>query len=192
MFKRVTVAVAAALVLGVVAAPTAASASQSWRPEAKAPAGGIYIESSVDPKESSAIQSSYEKTLGEKKSNLYTYVAKVPETWQTETAAREVAEAWKLDREKDSLLFYDAQGGKTFVWPATTANEKLASSLPANLNTSAFAQLLPKLYQPTLQQEKIDSSQSSFQGFVYGWIAPLFVMVLLLTLLFTISKRMFY
>jgi len=192
MFRRVTVAVATALVLGIVAAPSAASASQSWQPEVKAPAGGIYIEPTVDPKESSAIQSSYEKTLGDKKSNLYTYVAKVPETWATETAARAVAKAWKLDREKDSLLFYDAQGGKAFVWPATTANAERTSSLPANLNTSAFAQSIPKLYEPTLQQEKNAELQKNTNGLLYGWLLPLTIMFILITYLITVGKRMFY
>lgn len=148
----------AVLALGIAIGPAAtAGASQNWEPANKPKSESIYIEPDIPTEDANAIQTSYEVTLGSKKTSTYTYVAKVPETWDTETAARAIVSKWKLNRSTDSLILYDALGKKAFIWPNVEENRDVTSKLPTTLDASTFAKKLTSIYKPALQYEKAES-----------------------------------
>lgn len=148
MLKKIVLgAVAASLGAMIVLAPATAMAEQTWTPEgSKAPKSGIYIDPKVDDEQANTIASAFDEQVGDEDTSRYIYVVKLPETVNVETAARQTAENWKLDRTDESLVFYDAQGGKAFVWPATEANKKDISELPKFADANTFAKQIPTLY----------------------------------------------
>jgi len=148
MLKKIVLgAVAASLGAMIVLAPATAMAEQTWTPEgSKAPKSGIYIDPKVDDEQANTIASAFDEQVGDEDTSRYIYVVKLPETVNVETAARQTAEKWKLDRTDESLVFYDAQGGKAFVWPATEANKKDISELPKFADANTFAKQIPTLY----------------------------------------------
>lgn len=130
----------------LVLAPFKAHADQTWTPLKDKPASHIAIEDAIPADESNEIQSAFERTLNGDEAKRYVYVGRLPETFDLETAARQTADIWKLDRTKDSLLFYDELGQHTFIWPATEENTKVVDSLPTVLNANDFAGQFSKLY----------------------------------------------
>jgi len=148
MLKKIVLgAVAASLGAMIVLAPATAMAEQTWTPEgSKAPKSGIYIDPKVDDEQANTIASAFDEQVGDEETSRYIYVVKLPETVNVETAARQTAEKWNLDRTDESLVFYDAQGGKAFVWPATEANKKDISELPKFADANTFAKQIPTLY----------------------------------------------
>jgi len=145
--RRTVLGTLAFLILALlVLSPFKAHADQTWEPVKEKPASRIAIEKAVPVDEFNQIQSAFEKTLDGSEATRYVYVGRLPETFDLEAAARQVADTWKLDRTKDSLLFYDELGQHAFVWPATEANAKTVSELPTVLNASDFAGQFQKLY----------------------------------------------
>lgn len=145
--RRTVLGTLAFLILALlVLSPFKAHANQTWDPVKEKPDSRIAIEKAVSADESNQIQSAFEKTLDGSEATRYVYVGRLPETFDLEAAARQVAETWKLDRTKDSLLFYDELGQHAFIWPATEANAKTVSELPTVLNASDFAGQFQKLY----------------------------------------------
>lgn len=145
--RRTVLGTLAFLILALlVLSPFKAHANQTWDPVKEKPVSRIAIEKAVPADESNQIQSAFEKTLDGSEATRYVYVGRLPETFDLEAAARQVADTWKLDRTKDSLLFYDELGQHAFIWPATEANAKTVSELPTVLNASDFAGQFQKLY----------------------------------------------
>lgn len=148
MFKKLILgAVATGLGAMIILAPAAATAEQSWTPEGdKAPKSGIYIDPKVDEDQANTVASAFDEQVGDEDTSRYIYMVRLPETVNVETAARQTADKWKLDRTSESLVFYDAQGGKAFIWPSTEENKKDLSKLPDFANASDFAKQLPTFY----------------------------------------------
>lgn len=166
----------------LVLSPFKAHADQTWEPLKEKPASHIAVEKSVPTDESNEIQSAFERTLNGGEAKRYVYVGRLPETFDLETAARQTADAWKLDRTKDSLLFYDELGQHAFIWPATEENTKTVDSLPTVLNASDFAGQFGKLY--TGDDETSNADQSVVQATsVLKPLLPLFVIVVALVVL---------
>jgi hypothetical protein len=164
MVRKTVIAVFAALAsLFIFAAPVMATPAQPWEPSPEAPNSGVYVEPGVDEETRNAVQSAYEATLEGTTSTRYTYVSKLPETWDIQTAARTVAEVWELDRLKDSILFYDAQGKKAFIWPATTANTAALEALRSPVTTEALTESFASLYEtaPAAAGETEDTSEAA-------------------------------
>jgi len=164
MLKKLVLGlVATGLGAMIVLAPATAMAEQTWTPEgSKAPKSGIYIDPKVDDEQANTIASAFDEQVGDEETSRYIYVVKLPETVNVETAARQTAEKWKLDRTDESLVFYDAQGGKAFVWPATEANKKDVSELPKFADANTFAKQLPTFYG--------DGQGESSDGFLFLFI----------------------
>jgi len=175
----------------LVLSPFKAHADQTWEPVKDKPSSRIAIEDTIPADESNEIQSAFERTLNGGEAKRYVYVGRLPETFDLETAARQTADAWKLDRTKDSLLFYDELGQHAFVWPATEENTKTVDSLPTVLNASDFAGQFGKLY--TGEDEKSAGDQSVVEATsVLKPLIPLFVIVavfVILTGLVSLLKR---
>lgn len=191
MFRRVALGLTA---FGVVAlavlGPASAQASQEWAPASDRPTDRIYVEPKVQAEDSNAIQTAFEDTLDGLPAKRYVYVARLPETLDTEAAARQVVSAWKLDRTKDSLLFYDDLGQRWFVWPASEKTQETANSLPEILNPSDFAGQFPKLYSDNANEQSsneiaavTDTFSSTFKSF-----GPLLILVAAFLVIMTLLR----
>jgi len=169
--RRFLIALAAAVgSLFLFAAPAvAAGAQQPWEPVKEAPESRIYIEPSVDEDTRNAIQSAFESALEGEEATRYVYVAKVPETWDVQSATRKVAEVWGLDRTKDSILFYDSQGRSTFAWPAVEKNVESVKGLPKIVETADFTENFDALYQADTISEDGEADDGS-PVFLYAFL----------------------
>jgi hypothetical protein len=168
MIRKVTLGLLASLAsVFLVASPALASSSQPsqpWDPIAEKPTTGVYIDPKVDEDTRNVVQSAYEATLEGTESTRYTYAARVPETWDIQSATRKVAETWGLDRNKESILFYDTQAKRVFIWPATTANTEAIASLPKIVEPEAFSKAFPTLYGDAIEQAQAEKEAEDIKS----------------------------
>lgn len=186
---------AALAVVFFVASPAAAMPIQPWDPTPTPPKTGIFIEDGVDEETRNLVQSAFEAGLDGETSLRITYAAELPETWDIQTAARKTAEAWDLDRNVDSILFYDTQGKKVFIWPATETNTAVIESLPKYVEPIDFSKAFNSLYGEALdqaEQSAVTDEIESATGVVFkifGWVWPFMLVIFAFAMFGSLIRR---
>lgn len=139
---------AAVTAIFLTAAPAlAASDSTSWSPAAvEEKIGSYYLEDAIPQDARNTIESALELAEIPSDASRLLYVAKLPEGTNVQTAARDVAKAWSLNKDEQSLVLYDVTSGGTFVWPATEDNVTLAASLSGNTSVDKFSTQVPTIF----------------------------------------------
>lgn len=167
IFIGIFAAVAAVFLAG---SPAFASAdSVTWSPATEEKQGSYYLEEAVPQDARNTIESALELAEVPSNASRHLYVAKLPEGSNVQTAAREVAKTWELNKDEQSLVLYDVTSGGTFVWPATEANVSLAASLNGGSSVDEFATQISSLY---------DNVSSVESGSIFDSFPP-FILVLL-------------
>lgn len=145
------------LFIGIFAAVTAifltatpalaASDSTAWSPvPVEEKIGSYYLDDAVPQDARNTIESALELAEIPSDASRLLYVAKLPEGTNVQTAAREVAKTWSLNKDEQSLVLYDVTSGGTFVWPATEDNVTLAASLSGNTSVDQFSTQVPTIF----------------------------------------------
>lgn len=191
MRKLALGAFAALAVVFLVASPAAAASTQEWEPTPTPPTTGIFIEEGVDEDIRNAVQTAFEAGLAGTTSPRYTYVAEVPETWNIETAARKTAEVWALDRNVNSILFYDAQGKKVFIWPATAENTAAIEALPTSVEAVDLANGFDSLYGEEVAASAADAEESETSQTIFMWLVIIFSSIIIGSVVVTIGSDLF-
>lgn len=174
----------AALLLA--ATPASAATVENWTPAPKPGALNYLIDEGVAPDARNTVESSLEEAEISTSLTRYLYVAQLPEGTNVQTAARETAKNWGLDKEKDSLILYDSSSGNTFIWPATQSNVSETAALGSAISVDQFASNISSLFEGAVEQS--DAKATAIFGVIgkiFGimcWIIiPLFIFGALLS-----------
>lgn len=169
---------AAALLL--VAAPASAVTAEAWRPAPKPEALNYLIDEGVASDARNTVESSLEAAEISSSLSRYLYVTQLPEGTNVQTAARETAKTWGLDKEKDSLILYDSSSGNTFIWPATQSNVSETAALGSAISVDQFASNIPSLFEGSVEQSEagaMGETLNKILGTMSWFLIPMFLLL---------------
>lgn len=186
MKKLLVGLLAGAAALFLAAAPASAAATEDWTPSPKPESLNYLIDEVVAPDARNTIESSLEAAEISSSLTRYLYVTQLPEGTNVQTAARETAKNWGLDKEKNSLILYDSSSGNTFVWPATQSNVSETAALGSAISVDQFASNIPALFEGSVEQSEVGAIGEMLNKILgtMGWfIIPLFIFAGLIALM---------
>lgn len=149
----------AALLLA--AAPASAATVEDWTPAPKPEVLNYLIDEGVAPDARNTVESSLEAAEISPSLTRYLYVAQLPEGANVQTAARETAKNLGLNKEVNSLIFYDSSSGNTFIWPATQSNVSETAALDSAITVDQFASNIPALFEGSIKQSEAQATATS-------------------------------
>lgn len=169
---------AGAAALFLAAAPASAATAETWTPAPKPETLNYLIDEELAPEARNTVESSLEAAEISSSLSRYLYVAQLPEGTNVQTAARETAKNWELDKEKNSLVLYDISSGNTFIWPATQSNVSETAALGSAISVDQFSSNIPSLFEGSVEQSEagaLGETLNSILGPMLWLIIPLFM-----------------